>query len=315
VKVYRILETEKNKLIVLMVLQHLKLDGLIIPEEVESWTWEQLWKNVEIYIKTEIDKPLGWWYDVEKIFENESGIEERVLEIYDKVRKQKGREEKLEEVLELKKEKRELEEELKELRKEIERLRMEGQQPEIHDGVGEQKEFEEELEREWEGRELEELRQKDEPELEQEMGELEQEVEKLQQEVKRLIEEKQQLIGEEKQRIIIQPLEGREESEKQQQERLWQQLQLQQQIRRQKLRKIAEFSNKIDIISSVLLIITLISALLIGPMLAAPFMHDAFGLIVSIFAVIPILLVGICLYTVLERWKQNRIRQELQKRD
>jgi len=59
VKVYRILETEKNKLIVLMVLQHLKLDGLIIPEEVESWTWEQLWKNVEIYIKTEIDKPLG----------------------------------------------------------------------------------------------------------------------------------------------------------------------------------------------------------------------------------------------------------------
>ena len=326
VKVYRILETEKNKLIVLMVLQHLKLDGLIIPEEVENWTWEKLWKNVETYTKKEIDVPLGWYYFI-NTFERERGIEERVLE----VKKQKDREEKLEEVRELKKEKRELKEELKELRKLIEGLRMEGQQPEIYDEAGKQKQLEEGLEegleREWEGRELEELRQKDEPELEQEIGELEKEVEKLQQEVERLRGEKQQLIG--------QLLERRKESERQQQETikvevkpvgelrlpekhepgLEQEKLRQQQIRQQKLRKIAEFSNKIDIISSVLLIITLISAFLIGPMLAAPFMHDAFGLVVSIFAVIPILLVGICLYMVLERWKQNRIRQELQKRD
>ena len=54
-EVYRILETEKNKLIARMVLQHLKLDGLITPKQEKSWTWEQMWKNIEKRVRNKID--------------------------------------------------------------------------------------------------------------------------------------------------------------------------------------------------------------------------------------------------------------------
>ena len=102
--VYRLLETEKNKLIARMVLQHLKLDGLITPQQEKAWTWERMWKNIEIRVRIRIEE-LRLPY--EKVLEEEpekfwgalwlEGLpeEERIKEIiiaYLKEKKEKLRE-------------------------------------------------------------------------------------------------------------------------------------------------------------------------------------------------------------------------------
>jgi len=82
IKVYEIPETEKNKMIASMILQHLKLDGLITPDEEKKWTWNQLWEDIE----EEIWRGNYFFYP-------EIGLEKRMVNIFRKIEEeQKERE-------------------------------------------------------------------------------------------------------------------------------------------------------------------------------------------------------------------------------
>jgi len=96
IKVYEIPETEKNKMIASMILQHLKLDGLITPDEEKKWTWNQLWKDIEKEIRR------GNYF-----FDYKIGLEKRMVNIFRKVGEEKKEEKRYAQLL------REMEEEKK----------------------------------------------------------------------------------------------------------------------------------------------------------------------------------------------------------
>jgi len=79
-----------------MILQHLKLDGLITPDEEKKWTWNQLWKDIEKEIRR------GNYF-----FDYKIGLEKRMVNIFRKVGEEKKEEKRYAQLL------REMEEEKK----------------------------------------------------------------------------------------------------------------------------------------------------------------------------------------------------------
>jgi len=73
--------TSKNLLIVRMVLQHLKLDGLITPSQEKNWTWEQAIRNQKTEVVT--TQFFDYLLPSKKVIRSNDNVKFRNIIIYD----------------------------------------------------------------------------------------------------------------------------------------------------------------------------------------------------------------------------------------